>query len=68
MDYILRFINKFKSLSNMDICIYIYSSFINSNFDSRLLGYILWEVNYNNNLFNNLLLNNVWFLGLRVGY
>ncbi|OOM10486.1 GH25 family lysozyme [Clostridium saccharobutylicum] len=68
MDYTLRFINKFKSLSNMDICIYTYSSFINSNLDSRLSGYTLWEANYNNNPLNNLPSNNVWSSGSRVGH
>lgn len=58
MDYTLRFINEFKKLSNMDICIYTYSGFI-SNLDSRLANYTLWEANYYTS-FSNLPSNNIW--------
>ncbi|OCA99376.1 GH25 family lysozyme [Clostridium beijerinckii] len=47
MDYILRFIAKFKELSNMSIGIYTYTSFMD-NLDDRLASYPLWEANYNN--------------------
>lgn len=58
MDYTLRFINEFKKLSNMDICIYTYSGFI-SKLDSRLAKYTLWEANYYKS-FSNLPSNNIW--------
>lgn len=58
MDYTLRFINRFKQLSNMDVCIYTYSSFL-ANFDSRLSNYKFWEANFNNNPFV-LPGNNIW--------
>lgn len=48
MDYAMRFIEKFKQLSNMDIGIYTYSGFM-CNLDNRLKGFSLWEANYNNN-------------------
>ncbi|UYZ36811.1 GH25 family lysozyme [Clostridium beijerinckii] len=47
MDYILRFITKFKELSNMQIGIYTYTSFMD-NLDNRIADYQLWEANYNN--------------------
>ncbi|CUU45573.1 GH25 family lysozyme [Clostridium beijerinckii] len=47
MDYILRFIAKFKELSNMQIGIYTYTSFMD-NLDNRIADYPLWEANYNN--------------------
>ncbi|NRT88520.1 GH25 family lysozyme [Clostridium beijerinckii] len=46
MDYILRFITKFKELSNMPIGIYTYTSFMD-NLDNRIADYPLWEANYN---------------------
>lgn len=58
MDYTLRFINEFKKISNMDICIYTYSDFIN-NLDNRLAKYTLWEANYYTS-FSNLPSNNIW--------
>ncbi|MFT8349663.1 GH25 family lysozyme [Clostridium saccharoperbutylacetonicum] len=58
MDYTIRFINEFKRLSNMDVCIYTYSNFIN-NLDNRLSKYTLWEANYSKGIFN-LPANNIW--------
>jgi len=58
MDYAIRFANEFKRLSNMDVCIYTYSDFIN-NLDSRLTKYTLWEANYYRS-FDNLPSNNIW--------
>lgn len=58
MDYTLRFIAEFKKISNMDICIYTYSDFIN-NLDSRLSSYTLWEANYYRST-SNLPSNNIW--------
>jgi glucan-binding YG repeat protein/GH25 family lysozyme M1 (1,4-beta-N-acetylmuramidase) len=58
MDYTMRFINEFKKLSNMDVCIYTYSDFID-NLDNRLAKYPLWEANYYTN-FSNLPSNNIW--------
>lgn len=51
MDYVLRFIDKFKQLSGMDVCIYTYTGFM-SNLDNRLFDYVLWEANYNNDPWN----------------
>ncbi|OOM78905.1 GH25 family lysozyme [Clostridium sp. BL-8] len=65
MDYTLRFIAEFKKVSNMNIGIYTYSSFI-SNLDGRLSTYPLWEANYNNTPLQNLPTNSVWFS--RVGH
>lgn len=59
MDYTLRFIAEFKRLSNMDVCIYSYSYFIDTNLDSRLSKYTLWEANYSKSPFN-LSPNKVW--------
>ena len=64
MDYTLRFINEFKKISSMDICIYTYSDFI-SNLDNRLAKYSLWEANYQNSPFI-LPSNNIW--SLRAGH
>jgi len=58
MDYSIRFINEFKRLSNMDICIYTYSGFI-INLDSRLAKCTLWEANYHTT-FSDLPANNTW--------
>ncbi|AGF56198.1 glucan-binding repeat-containing protein [Clostridium saccharoperbutylacetonicum] len=58
-DYAVRFINEFKRISNMNICIYTYSNFI-SNLDGRLSSYPLWEANYNNTAFKNLPSNSIW--------
>ncbi|AQR95584.1 GH25 family lysozyme [Clostridium saccharoperbutylacetonicum] len=59
MDYVVRFISKFKELSNMNIGIYTYTGFVD-NLDNRIADYPLWEANYNNdpwnlpdNFFNN---------------
>ncbi|ACD21988.1 MULTISPECIES: GH25 family lysozyme [Clostridium] len=46
MDFALRFIKKFESLSNLPLCIYSYPYFINDNLDSRLAKYPLWVANY----------------------
>lgn len=46
MDYILRFIDKFKELSYMPIIIYTYTGFMD-NLDSRLSKYPCWVANYN---------------------
>ena len=46
MDYALRFIEKFKALSNMDICIYACPSFIEEELDNRLAKYPLWCAHY----------------------
>ncbi|AQS10552.1 autolytic lysozyme [Clostridium saccharobutylicum] len=51
MDYALRFIAKFKELSNLPIGMYTYTSFLD-NLDNRLGDYPLWEANYNNNPWN----------------
>ncbi|SFC48444.1 GH25 family lysozyme [Clostridium uliginosum] len=64
MDYTLRFIEEFKKISNMDICIYTYSDFI-SNLDNRLAKYTLWEANWYKSS-SNLPSNNVW--SLRAGH
>lgn len=61
MDYILRFIAKFKEISNMPIGIYTYTSFMD-NLDNRIAAYPLWEANYNNdpwNLQNNFFTNRI---------
>ncbi len=61
MDYVLRFIDKFKELSNMPIGIYTYTGFM-SNLDNRLANYPLWEANYNDdpwNLASNFFTNRV---------
>jgi GH25 family lysozyme M1 (1,4-beta-N-acetylmuramidase) len=58
MDYAIRFTTKFKKISNMDVCIYTYTNYIN-NLDTRLSKYPLWEANYNNNPFN-LPSNSMW--------
>ena len=58
LNYTVRFINEFKKLSNMDVCIYTYTNFIN-NFDSSLSSYSLWEANYNDSPFS-LPGNSVW--------
>lgn len=46
MDYALRFIERFKALSGMNICIYACPSFIAENLDSRLAKYPLWCAHY----------------------
>ncbi len=58
MDYTTRFINEFKRLSNMDVCIYTYSGFID-NLDNRLAKYSLWEANYYTS-FADLPSNSIW--------
>lgn len=64
MDYALRFIAKFKELSNLPIGVYTYTSFMD-NLDSRLADYPLWEANYNNDPWN-LPSSNIW--NSRVGH
>jgi GH25 family lysozyme M1 (1,4-beta-N-acetylmuramidase) len=51
MDYVLKFIDKFKELSNMPIGIYTYTGFMD-NLDNRIASYPLWEANYNNDPWN----------------
>ncbi len=51
MDYALRFISKFKEISNMNIGIYTYTGFM-SNLDDRLASYPLWEADYNDDPWN----------------
>ena len=46
MDYALRFIQRFKALSGMDICIYACPSFIEEELDNRLAKYLLWCAHY----------------------
>lgn len=46
MDYALRFIERFKALSGMNICIYACPSFIEENLDNRLAKYPLWCAHY----------------------
>lgn len=46
MDYALKFIDKFKDLSEMNICIYAYLSFIEEKLDKRLFQYPLWCAHY----------------------
>lgn len=48
-DYIARFVARFKQLTNMEIGIYTYTSFLNEYIDvSRFKILKLWEANYNN--------------------
>lgn len=58
MDYTLRFIAEFNKLSDMEIGIYTYSSFI-PNLDNRLASYSLWEANYYKST-DNLPTNKIW--------
>lgn len=58
MEYVHRFINKFKELSGFKIGIYTYSGFMD-NLDGSLSDFILWEANYNNDPWN-LPKNNIW--------
>lgn len=58
MDYAIRFISKFKELSNMSMGIYTYSGFMD-NLDNRLAEYPLWEANYNNSPWS-LPSNSIW--------
>lgn len=51
MDYVLKFIAKFKELSNLPIGIYTYTGFMD-NLDDRIADYPLWEANYNNDPWN----------------
>lgn len=63
-DYMYRFINKFTTLSNMEIGIYSYTSFIRNYINSQFKDYKLWEANYNGfpwNLPNN-------FFNVRIGH
>ncbi|MDD5794646.1 GH25 family lysozyme [Clostridium sp. HCP1S3_A12] len=63
-DYMYRFINKFISLSNMEIGIYSYTSFIKNYISSKFKDYKLWEANYNDSPWN--LPNN--FFNVRIGH
>ena len=52
-DYIARFIARFQQLTNMEIGIYTYTSFLNEYIDvARFKDFKLWEANYNNNPWN----------------
>ena len=52
-DYIARFIARFNQLTNMEIGIYTYTSFLNEYIDvERFKTLKLWEANYNNNPWN----------------
>ena len=52
-DYIARFITRFQQLTNMEIGIYTYTSFLNEYIDvARFKDFKLWEANYNNNPWN----------------
>lgn len=52
-DYIARFIVRFNQLTNMEIGIYTYTSFLNEYIDvERFKDFKLWEANYNNNPWN----------------
>lgn len=57
MDYALRFIQKFKELSGMNICIYSGPYFINEYLDKRLQCYPLWVAHYG---VSTPMANNVW--------
>ena len=46
MDYALRFISKFKELSNLPILIYTGPYFANYNLDNRLASYPCWIAHY----------------------
>ncbi len=49
MDYVIRFINKFKELSSFPIGVYTYTGFMD-NLYNRIANYPLWEANYNDDL------------------
>lgn len=52
-DYIARFIARFNQLTDMEIGIYTYTSFLNEYIDvTRFKDFKLWEANYNNNPWN----------------
>ncbi|MBD7912374.1 GH25 family lysozyme [Clostridium cibarium] len=57
MDYALRFISKFNSLTDLPIAIYSSPYFINNNLDSRLANYPLWVAHYGVTTPTS---NNVW--------
>lgn len=57
MDYALRFISKFSSLTNLPIVIYSSPYFINTNLDDRLASYPLWVAHYG---VNSPMSNEVW--------
>lgn len=46
MNYAIRFIERFKALSNMSICIYTSPYFANTYLDERLRNYSCWIANY----------------------
>lgn len=58
MDFAVRFMNKFKEISNLPIGVYTYTGFM-SNLDNRLSDCPLWEANYNNDPWN-LPENDIW--------
>ncbi|AGF56903.1 GH25 family lysozyme M1 (1,4-beta-N-acetylmuramidase) [Clostridium saccharoperbutylacetonicum] len=58
MDYVIRFINKFKELSNFPIGVYTYTGFMD-NIYNRIANYPLWEANYNDDPWN-LPSNSIW--------
>ncbi|MGN2371951.1 GH25 family lysozyme [Clostridium cagae] len=47
MDYSLRFIKKFESLCELQLCIYTSPYFANENLDSRIGKYQCWIAHYN---------------------
>lgn len=52
-DYIAKFIARFQQLTDMEIGIYTYTSFLNEYIDvARFKDFKLWEANYNNNPWN----------------
>ena len=71
-DYIARFVAKFKQLTNMEIGIYTYTSFLNEYIDvNRFKTLKLWEANYNNkpwNLPNNGFINRIGHQYTEKGY
>ncbi|MDS0525447.1 peptidoglycan-binding protein [Clostridium sp. SHJSY1] len=57
MNYAIRFIARFKQLSDLPLCIYSGPSFIDEQLDSRLAQYPLWVANYG---VNTPMSNKVW--------
>lgn len=57
MDYALRFINKFNTLSDLPLIIYSSPYYINNNLDNRLASYPLWVAHYG---VSTPMSNNVW--------
>lgn len=46
MDYVLKFIKKFESLCELQLCIYTSPYFANENLDSRVAKYKCWIAHY----------------------